>query len=108
VFIYYEVYGLARDEFGQTAYRVAYTVRPKSAQNFGAKVLAGLGRLVGVDQEKEAITISYEQMGSSADVVSYLGVDLSGSEPGEYAIEVAVTDSRSGREVSKRTVFKVE
>ncbi len=108
VYIYYEIYGLSRDAFGQTNYQISYRLKPRSGQSFGAKVLSGLGKLVGIDQNDEQIAISYDQTGDASNVVNYLALDLSGSEPGEYIIEVAAMDHRDGQKVTKTTSFKLQ
>ncbi|MDE2800563.1 MAG: tetratricopeptide repeat protein [Gemmatimonadota bacterium] len=108
VYLYYEIYGLSRDAFGQTDYQISYRLKPRSGQSFGAKVLGGLGKLVGIDQNEEQIAISYDQTGDADNVVNYLALDLSGSEPGEYVIEVAAIDRRDGQKVTKAASFKIE
>lgn len=108
VYLYYEIYGLSQDAFGQTDYQISYRLKPRSGQSFGAKVLSGLGKLVGIDQTDEQIAISYDQTGDANNVVNYLALDLSGSEPGEYVIEVAAIDRRDGQKVTKTTSFKLE
>ena len=108
VYLYYEIYGLSQDAFGQTDYQISYRLKPRSGQSFGAKVLGGLGKLVGIDQNEEQIAISYDQTGDADNVVNYLALDLSGSEPGEYVIEVAAIDRRDGQKVTKAATFKLE
>ncbi len=108
VYLYYEIYGLSQDAFGQTDYQISYRLKPRSGQSFGAKVLGGLGKLVGIDQNEEQIAISYDQTGDADNVVNYLALDLSGSEPGEYVIEVAAIDRKDGQKVTKTASFKIE
>ena len=108
VYLYYEIYGLSQDAFGQTDYQISYRLKPRSGQSFGAKVLSGLGKLVGIDQNEEQIAISYDQTGDADNVVNYLALDLSGSEPGEYVIEVAAMDRIDGQKVTKAATFKLE
>ena len=108
VYLYYEIYGLSQDAFGQTDYQISYRLKPRSGQSFGAKVLGGLGKLVGIDQNEEQIAISYDQTGDADNVVNYLALDLSGSEPGEYVIEVAAMDRKDGQKVTKTASFKIE
>lgn len=108
IYLYYEIYGLSQDAFGQTDYQISYHLKPRSGQSFGAKVLSGLGKLAGIDQNEEQIAISYDQTGDADNVVNYLALDLSGSEPGEYIIEVAAIDRRDGKKVTKTATFKIE
>ncbi len=108
IYLYYEIYGLSQDAFGQTDYQISYRLKPRSGQSFGAKVLGGLEKLAGIDQNEEQIAISYDQTGDADNVVNYLALDLSGSEPGEYIIEVAAIDRRDGQKVTKAATFKLE
>ncbi len=108
IYIYCEIYGLTRDPFGQTEYQISYRLKPRFGQAFGAKVLRGLGKLVGIDRGNGQIAIAYDQTGDADDVVNYLAIDMVGSEPGEYVIEVAATDRRSGQRATKTATFQLE
>jgi hypothetical protein len=108
VYLYYEIYGLAQNEFGQTDYQIVYTLQPKEEKKLRARVLGGVGQLMRVDQNEEVITVSYDQAGSIEDVSSYLAVDLAGSDSGEYVIKVAVTDRVSNETTARTTSFKIE
>ncbi len=108
VHLYYEIYGLTQNDFGQTDYQIVYTLQPKEEKKLRAKILGGVGQLMGVDQKEEVITVSYDQAGSIEDVASYLAVDLAGSDSGEYVIKVAVTDRVSNETTNRTTSFKIE
>ena len=104
--IYYEVYGLTQDAFGQTHYQMDYRLEPKKGKPIAVTILRAVGQLLGID-EKKAVTISYEQKGSAEAEYNYLEIDVSGSETGRYELEVMVTDLNSGQKTKKQIVFGI-
>ncbi|MDP6039585.1 MAG: hypothetical protein QGG64_13625, partial [Candidatus Latescibacteria bacterium] len=106
VTIYYEVYGLKSDDFGQTHYQMDYRISPKKGKPIAVTILRAIGELLGIE-EKKVVTISYEQKGKEASEYNYLEIDVSGSESGQYELEVIVTDLHSREKVSKKTVFGI-
>ena len=107
VFIYYEIYNLKRDEFGTTRYRVSYEVRSLEKKSIGARILRGLGKLMGKREEEGVITIEYEQTGVDSDERGYLELDMSGSEPGAQLLKVQVGDENSGENAMVTTTFTI-
>ncbi|MCZ6635946.1 MAG: tetratricopeptide repeat protein [bacterium] len=108
VFIYYELYHLKRDGFGATKYRVSYEVKSKDNTSLGAKVLGGLGKLLGQRTEGEVITIEYEQVGQQVQEQGYLQLDMSSSEAGTQVLTVTVTDENSGQTAQASTTFRIQ
>jgi GWxTD domain-containing protein len=106
VLIYYEVYGLAKDEFGQTRHRVDYRIKPRKGKLSGVRVLRALGRLLGIE-EKAIVTISYERSGTDADEQNYLEIDPGDSKEGVYELTVTVTDLMSEQTNEKSTTFLI-
>ncbi len=106
VTIYYEVYGLTRNEFGQTRYQMDYKISPRKGKPLAVTVLRAVGRLLGIE-EKKAVTISYEQVGTQKTEHNYLEIDVRGSEAGRYELEVAVTDLHTGIKVAKDVIFLI-
>jgi GWxTD domain-containing protein len=105
--VYYEVYNLKRNSFGQTHYRVAYEVRSADKRSVVGTVLGGFGKLLGQKQESGAITVEYDHTGTRVDEPGYLEVDLSRSEPGEYVLKVYVTDEFTKKQTTGYAVFDV-
>ena len=105
VFIYYEIYNLKQDEFGATRYRVSYELRSLESRSVGARVLGGLGRLLGQRQEAETIVIEYEHVGDESSDYRYLQLDMSDTEPGDQILEVRVTDENAGSVVVASSTF---
>lgn len=107
VLIYYEVYGLAKDEFGQTRYGVDYTVKPADPEGkFVTQVLRSLGKVLRTDQ-KETVTISTEQTGYRTEQSEFLGLDVTNSKEGRYDLVVTVTDSVAQVSATKQTSFEL-
>ena len=104
VVIYYEVYGLKGDDFGNTKYRVDYRITPREGKLSGVQVLRALGRLLGIE-EKAVVTISYERTGTVSDEYNYLEIDPGESKPGRYEIAVAITDLNAGQTAEKTVTF---
>ncbi|MDP6041718.1 MAG: GWxTD domain-containing protein, partial [Candidatus Latescibacteria bacterium] len=108
VFIYFELYNLKRNEFGQTKYKVSYVVRSRDQKNVGARILGGVGKLLGQKSEQGAVSIEYEQVGTEPQEPGYLEVDLSSSDSGEKVVEITVTDENTGQTVSTTTSFVIQ
>ncbi len=91
IFVYYEIYNLVRDEFGQTRYRVEYTIRP-----VGGNIISRLVRtFVG---KKKEVAVGYEQIGYGEMETLYMELDLGETTPGRHYVKVSVTDLNSGEE----------
>ena len=108
VFIYFEVYNLKLDAFGQTKYRVSYEVRSKDQKTVGARILGGVGRMLGQKNGEGVITIDYEQVGNDSEEQAYLELDLSKTEPGIQLLRIMVTDQNSKQTVGVSTRFTVQ
>lgn len=106
VYLYYEVYNLARDDAGQTHYRVDYAVRGN--KNAGARLLKGIGKLLGVSERREGVLISYEHRGHSETEPVYVALDVAAKPGQKLAIGATVTDlNRTGRPVATKDIWVV-
>ncbi|MBT5830650.1 MAG: hypothetical protein HOH77_10700, partial [Candidatus Latescibacteria bacterium] len=104
VYLYYEVYNLFRNEVGQTRYKVDYAVRGVS-ESAGARLLRGIGKLLGVTRDDEGVKISYEHQGASDNESVYIALDLDATEGQKMEISVTVTDLiRTGRPEQVKSV----
>ncbi|MYB56088.1 MAG: GWxTD domain-containing protein [Gemmatimonadetes bacterium] len=88
VYLYYEVYNLSRDAFGQTRYRVEY--RLKGVQGTG--LIRGLGRLLSQTPQTDGVQISYEHTGTAISEPLYIALDVPENSKEQLEIEVVVTD----------------
>lgn len=107
-FVYFEIYNLRRDGFGQTQYRVEYTVRSYTERSVPARILRGLGRLLRVVEGEQEVKVSFEQTGSEEDDIAYVELDISESKPGGQMVEVKVTDLQTDVSAEKSIRFSVD
>lgn len=96
LYLYFEVYNLQPNPDEELAFRVEYTVRSERIDR-GAieRLFSGLRGLVGIREEPESITLSFERTapGRSARVwPEYVSLDTSALPAGEYTLEIDVTD----------------
>lgn len=103
VFVYYEIYNLKRDEFGQTQYRVEYTMGPKAGG-----VLSRLAQTLTGRSGQQGVAIGYEQLGVQESEVAYTELELGEARSGRHYLTVKVTDLNSGRSFLKETTFVVQ
>ncbi len=103
IFVYYEIYNLKRDAFGQTKYQVEYTIGPKDS------ALGGIvSRLVQtLSGDKNQVAVGYEQVGKKEAETAYTELALSDCVPGRHYVKVVVTDLNSGRKEEKEASFVV-
>ena len=106
-FLYFEIYHLSKNEFGQTHYRVTYHIRSKDQKGRGARVLAGLGRLLGKEEGEQGVSVTYDQIGNTTEGLSYVELNLDGAGKGDHEVQVTVEDLVSGVQVRKKTTFGI-
>ncbi len=106
--LYYEVYNLKLDAFGQAKYRVTYTIHPNVAgsSTVASVVIGGLRRLFAGAQEPE-YTISYERNVNATEEPVFFALETGSLKPGLKMVEVAIDDLNSGQRVRRRAVFNV-
>ncbi|MBT4136638.1 MAG: hypothetical protein HOE48_01925, partial [Candidatus Latescibacteria bacterium] len=108
VYVYYEVYNLTRDTFGQTKYRVDYVLKGKGASTVGARILGGLGKLLGQAPLADGVTISYEHSGEAHWEPIYVGLDVTSVDKPEVELTVMVTDLNAfGAPLVEKTIHFV-
>lgn len=106
VTVYYETYGLKRNSFGRTNYRLDYKITPRRGKLSAVRVIRALGKFLGME-EKSVVTISYERTGEDETENNYLEIDMGKSRKGRYELEVAATDLVSGETTRKSIVFHI-
>lgn len=104
VFVYYEIYNLSKDEFGQTNYEVSYTVT--SNENPGAVgIISSLTRWR--EGKREELSVTYQQQGTEAQEAEYVELELENRPPGKYLLKVTVKDRNIGETVEKEAGFVI-
>ncbi len=106
-FVYFEIYNLKQDAFGQTRYRVEYTLRSQRKRALPARVLHGLGRVFRLSEKDREVVIAYDQAGSLPDEVAYVELDLTETQEGGQLVRVAVTDLLADERTSKDISFRI-
>ena len=104
VFVYYEIYNLTRDEFGQTNYRVSYTVTSHDTPG-AAGIISSLMRWR--EGKREELSVTYDQQGAAAEEVEYVELELENQPTGKYLLKVMVRDVNSGETAEKDAVFVI-
>lgn len=103
IFVYYEIYNLRRNEFGQTRYKIGYEVEARTQEGrIKIPFLAKLRRKGG-----ETVGFEFEQTGSSETETDYFELDLAEAKPGRYELRMRVTDLETGEETSRVGFFAV-
>ena len=104
VFVYYEIYNLTRGEFGQTKYRVSYTIASEDTQGI-AGTISSLFRWR--EGKREQLAVTYEQQGSAFQEVEYVELQLENRPAGKYLLKVTVADVNSGETAEKDAGFVI-
>ncbi|MBI4552620.1 MAG: SUMF1/EgtB/PvdO family nonheme iron enzyme [Candidatus Latescibacteria bacterium] len=108
VYVYYELYNLRQDGDGKTNFKTDVTVTARQEQQALVwRILSGFGRLVEKPDQDKALTFSILDASASPTEARYTALDLSGSPPGRYTVEIAVTDLNTNRTVKKTSEFVV-
>jgi hypothetical protein len=96
LYMYFETYNLQRDNTDQLAFRVDYTVRADRLDRSAVeRFFGGLKGLVGIREEPTAVTLSFERTiphPGRGVWPEHLSFDTSALPPGDYTLEVEVTD----------------
>ena len=104
VFVYYEIYNLTADDFGQTRYEVSYTIASKDSPGISG-LISSLFRWRSGKREQLAVT--YEQLGNADEETEYVELALDNHAPGHYVLTVTVNDVNSGETAEKDTGFVI-
>mgnify|MGYP007073300680 CR=1 FL=1 len=102
LFVYFEIYSLAKDENGRTFFEIEYKVQTPGKSGLGA-LLASLNPFAG---KASSIAFSDVRRGANASEPTYLQVDLRQLKPDKYQFILTVTDKISG--VSKERLLEFE
>ena len=108
VFIYYEVYRLLKDEFGQTRYRVSYTLRQNIRRGFNPFGALAAKIRQFVRKTEPELVVSYERAGTDSSEPIYFELDMKKVKPGLHQIEVTVADLNSSTSASRNAVFRLD
>lgn len=106
VYLYYELYNLFRDDTGQTHYRVDYAVH--GSKNAGARLLKGIGTLLGISEKQEGVQVSYEHRGNTETEPVYVALNVAAKPGQKLTIGVTVTDlNRPGKPTATKDIWVI-
>lgn len=106
--LYYEVYHLKQDAFGQAKYQVTYTIRPNIERGRGALgILVGGIRQMFVASAEPEFTVQYERVVNAPDEPVYFELETESLTPGLKMIEVQITDLNTLQKATRRAMFHV-
>ena len=107
LYIYFEIYNLVRDEFGQTDFSVTYRVGPPDLRRFSDKRDRKAIAQLGISDDRWRISVSTDYRGGEMQEPIYLAVDLSELGPGVHLLSIVVTDRQTGLQAWRETLFRI-
>jgi hypothetical protein len=96
---YFEVYNLLIGPGGRTDYRVEYELRTRKGKL--------LEKLNPFEKETTALSTEFRQTGERRDEQVYFSLDFSRVKPGDYTLEITVTDQVSGESKQAEMALKL-
>ena len=108
LYLYYEVYNLETNNDNLTNFIQRITIKQINKQNGLQKTISTVLSLIGIDKNKEGITLSSKYRTPDKNPQMYLQLDMNNAETGEYKIIVTIFDNISKKEISKSTLIKWE
>lgn len=103
MFVYYEIYNLKRDTFGQTRYQISYEVETRTSEGkIQIPFLAKLRRKQG-----EKIGFEFDQTGTKETENDYFELDLAEAKPGRYELKMKVKDLETLQTTSQTSQFSI-
>ena len=110
VFVYYEIYNLTLSEEKKKKYNVDFTIQAeKLDRNIAAKIFAPLANVLSRAEDKGKITLTFDKEGNPDRLAQaeYISIDISDSPAGEYNLSVVVTDTATGKKITRQTKFYI-
>ena len=100
MFVYFEIYNLTRDPFGQTHYEVAFAVAPEKGRELASQPTIRR-------KDGEVISVQYAQTGRDLWVADYVELDIGQVKAGRYRLIMTVTDHNSAQSAVREGVFRI-
>lgn len=108
VYIYYELYNLPLGDDGRARFQTDIRVTfEEQKQNVVWRLLSEFGKLIGGEESDSELFYSIEDVADSTFAARFTGLDITGSDPGRYAIEITVTDMLKNQVSVKNTSLLV-
>ena len=97
--LYFEVYHLAKNEFGQMRYRVTLQITALEEKE-------GLRQLLTGQDVNPEVAMTFEQVGDQEDVQVYQLIDLTNAKKGQNRLRILVEDLNAGKSLKKEITFR--
>lgn len=110
VFVYYEIYFLTKGDEGKKRYNVDFTIQAdKLDRNIASKIFSPLGKLISRSEDKSKITLTFDKEGDPEKIAQaeYVSIDISDSPAGLYNLTIVVTDTATGKKITRNTQFSI-
>lgn len=107
LYLYFEIYNLARNAFGQTDFTVSYRVGPPDLRRFSSKRARKAVAQLGVSDDLWRISVNTDYQGDQVDEQIYLAVDLNELMAGVHLLSLVVTDRQTGIQTWRETLFRI-
>ena len=105
--IYFDIYGLAKDEIGATRYRVSYQLDPGAGET-GTLGRVSIAGLLGRRQTTGSVVfMGDEESGIFSEEHKVLTIELGDSSFRTYRLMITVEDLVAQRRASRRTFFRI-
>jgi GWxTD domain-containing protein len=97
LYLYFETYGLTKDDAGNTRYQVeAILVEEKDQRGIKNLVDRMLGR-----RSAEGTSLKFDKTGTATDEGQYFILDIQDQDPGSYVLAVRITDLGTGAKTER-------
>jgi GWxTD domain-containing protein len=104
--VYYEVYNLTRDSWGDTWYQTEYTIaRRPEKRSLVSRALSAITSPFGTGQKWESVSSTTEYRGTFVTEIGQLEVDVSGAAAGRYSLILTITDMNTGHRAEREVEF---
>ncbi|MEJ2614132.1 MAG: hypothetical protein P8Z35_04175, partial [Ignavibacteriaceae bacterium] len=103
LYLYYEIYNLEVNVDSLTDFDQRITIKQVNKQNGLQKTINSVLSLIGINKNKDGITLSSKYQTADKNTQMYIQLDMNNAGPGEYKIVVNIFDNISKKEVSKST-----
>ena len=102
----WETYDLQKQENGNSAYDVTITLRREKGGGLGAfaaKIIGGVKSAIGISGSgSDHISLSFPRQAPARPIaLDYITLDLGTASPGNYVVDVEITDRMNHRHVSR-------
>lgn len=105
IVIYYEIYNLARDQAGETHFRIEYQIgKDFQSESSIKKLLTN----IGIMERSGEVTAGYEYSGNAVSELQYQSIVLDPNMTGKIIISLKATDLATGAVAQRKETFTIE